>query len=142
MLVIPGSHKVAGPAFVRALANGNAAGGSFNDLRQVTELAAPVPSTGRRGAALFYSSYLVHAAQPFANKRTQRAFWTLSMCRRDNDRWTRFANPFIYGEREHMLPFFHRHHAPSARPIRLARTRSPVLHQPNLGPFGAYPARH
>ena len=27
MLVIPGSHKVAGPAFVRALANGNAAGG-------------------------------------------------------------------------------------------------------------------
>ena len=30
------------------------------------------------------------------------------MCRRDNDRWTRFANPFIYGEREHMLPFFTR----------------------------------
>ena len=28
------------------------------------------------------------------------------MCRRDNDRWTRFANPFIYGERDHMLPFF------------------------------------
>ena len=106
MLVIPGSHKVAGPAFVRALANGNAAGGSFKDLRQATELAAPVPAIGRRGAALFYSSYLVHAAQPFANKRTQRAFWTLSMCRRDNDRWTRFANPFMYGEREHMLPFF------------------------------------
>ena len=106
MLVIPGSHKVAGPAFVRALAEDNAAGGSFKDLRQATELAAPVPSTGRRGAALFYSSYLVHAAQPFANKRKQRAFWTLSMCRRDNDRWTRFANPFIYGERDHMLPFF------------------------------------
>ena len=27
------------------------------------------------------------------------------MCRRDNDAWTRFANPFIYGEREYMMPF-------------------------------------
>ena len=53
------------------------------------------------------------------------------MCRRDNDRWTRFANPFIYGEREHMLPFFHSHHAPGAQPVRLARTWSLVLHQPN-----------
>ena len=81
MLVIPGSHKVAGPAFVRALAADNAGGGSFNDLRQVTELAAPVPLhwPARRG---FISTRrtLVHAAQPFANKRTQRAFWTLSMC--------------------------------------------------------------
>ena len=42
LLVIPGSHKVAGPAFVRALAQGNAAGGSFQDLRQATELATPV----------------------------------------------------------------------------------------------------
>ena len=66
MLVIPGSHKVAGPAFVRALDHDNAAGGSFKDLRQATELAAPVPATGRQGSALFYSSYLVHAAQPFA----------------------------------------------------------------------------
>ena len=89
MLVIPGSHKVAGPAFVRALANGNAAGGSFKDLRQATELAAPVPSTG---------DGFILLVVPSPRGPTQRA-WTLSMCRRDNDRWTRFANPFIYGER-------------------------------------------
>ena len=27
------------------------------------------------------------------------------MCRRDNDAWTHFANPFICGERELMMPF-------------------------------------
>ena len=53
MLVIPGSHKVAGPAFVRALANGNAAGGSFKDLRQATELATPVLCHWPAGDRLF-----------------------------------------------------------------------------------------
>ncbi len=106
MLVVPGSHQRAQEIFLAAFAAGNGEGGSIKDLRQAEGLAAPVPATGARGAAFFYSSYLIHAAQPFANKRVQRAFWTLSMCRQDNDRWTRFANPFIYGEREHMLPFF------------------------------------
>lgn len=108
MLVIPGSHRQAQAVYLRAFAEGNASGGSIEDLRQVPELAAPELAVGPRGAAAFYSSYLIHAAQPFADKRRQRAFWTLSMCRRDNDRWTRFANPFMYGEREHMLPFFTR----------------------------------
>jgi hypothetical protein len=108
MMVIPGSHHQAGAVYARAFASGNATGGSLVDLRLATELAAPVPSIARRGSALFYSSYLIHAAQPFRNKRVQRAFWTLSMCRRDNDRWTRFSNPFLYGEREHMMPFFTR----------------------------------
>jgi hypothetical protein len=108
IMMIPGSHKLAHEAYLRALAAGNASGGSITDLREATELAEPAPAVGKRGSAVFYSSYLVHAAQPFADKRVQRALWTLSMCRRDNDRWTRFANPFIYGEREHMLPFFTR----------------------------------
>ncbi|MEE3257608.1 MAG: phytanoyl-CoA dioxygenase family protein [Candidatus Latescibacterota bacterium] len=105
MMVVPGSHKLAQEAYLRAFADGNAGGGSFKDLRKVVELTEPVASVAPRGAAAFYSSYTIHAAQPFANKRVQRAFWTLSLCRQDNDRWTRFANPFIYGEREHMMPF-------------------------------------
>ena len=64
------------------------------------------------------------------------------MCRRDNDRWTRFANPFIYGEREYMLPFFTAT-TPRVRGLfGWARARTPVLHQPNARPFGAYPARY
>ena len=106
MMVIPGSHKLAQEVFLNAFAARNAEGGSLKDLRLAESLAEPVPATGARGSAAFYSSYLIHAAQPFVDKRVQRALWTLSMCRRDNDRWTRFANPFIYGEREHMLPFF------------------------------------
>jgi hypothetical protein len=106
MMMIPGSHKLAQEVFLNAFATGNAEGGSLKDLRLAANLAEPMPATGSRGSAAFYSSYLIHAAQPFTNKRVQRALWTLSMCRQDNDRWTRFANPFIYGEREHMLPFF------------------------------------
>jgi hypothetical protein len=106
MLVIPGSHRQAADVFARAFAEGNASNGSVIDLRKATELAAPVPSIARRGSALFYSSYLIHAAQPFRNRRKQRAFWTLSMCRKDNERWTRFSNPFIHGERSFMMPFF------------------------------------
>ncbi len=105
MMVIPGSHHIAQQAYLDAFANGNAGGGSINDLRKVAGLAEPVPQVAPRGAAAFYSSYTIHAAQPFRNKRVQRAFWTLSLCRRDNSAWTRFANPFIYGEREYMMPF-------------------------------------
>jgi len=105
MMVIPGSHRVAQQVYLDALAQGNASGGSIDDLRKVGGLADPVPQIGARGSAAFYSSYTIHAAQPFRNKRVQRAFWTLSLCRRDNAGWTRFANPFIYGEREHMMPF-------------------------------------
>ena len=105
MMVIPGSHHVAQKVYLEAFASGNASGGSIDDVRAVDGLADPVPQVGSRGSAAFYSSYTIHAAQPFLNKRVQRAFWTLSLCRSDNAGWTRFANPFIYGEREHMMPF-------------------------------------
>ena len=105
MLVIPGSHRHTSDIFVNAYATDNMAGPSqIRDLRKVEGLAAPVPSTATKGSALFYSSYLLHAAQPFQNTRKQRAFWTLSMSRRDAAGWTKFANPFMYGEREFMLP--------------------------------------
>ncbi|MDA0321231.1 MAG: phytanoyl-CoA dioxygenase family protein [Verrucomicrobia bacterium] len=106
MLVIPGSHKVAQAALANGYAGDNVVGFTFKDLREVAGLEEPVPAVAPRGSAMFSSSYLIHAAQPFENKRVRRAFWTLSCCRRDNDRWTRFSNPFMYGEREHMLPFF------------------------------------
>lgn len=105
MLLVPGSHTRAADVFAAGWDSGNMASVSHvRDIRQAG-LAAPVPAVGARGSALFYSSYLLHSAQPFENRKKQRAFWTLSMCRRDADRWTRFANPYIYGEREYMLPF-------------------------------------
>ena len=45
----PARTKWLVPLLCGRLPNDNAAGGSFKDLRQATELAAPVPSTGRRG---------------------------------------------------------------------------------------------
>lgn len=106
MLVVPGSHRQASDMFAAGYAADNMAGPSqIKDLRRVEGLAAPVPTTASKGSALFYSSYLLHAAQPFQNKRRQRAFWTLSMARRDASAFSKFANPFIYGEREFMMPF-------------------------------------
>ncbi len=106
MQVIPGSHLQAADTYAKGFAKGNVSGGGLIDLREAPELAPPVLAKAPKGSAAFYSSYLIHAAQPFENKRRQRAFWTLSMCRQDNDGWTRFSNPFVYGEREHMMPFF------------------------------------
>ena len=105
MLLVPGSHARAADVFSEGWNTGNMAGVSHvRDIRKA-DLEDPAPAVGTRGSALFYSSYLLHSAQPFQNRRKQRALWTLSMCRSDADRWTRFSNPFIYGEREFMLPF-------------------------------------
>jgi ectoine hydroxylase-related dioxygenase (phytanoyl-CoA dioxygenase family) len=104
MLVIPGSHRV--NVWPQVIADGNLAGrGAIRDIRRVKGLADPVPAVGPKGSALFYSSSLIHAAQPFANKQKQRAFWTLSMARREHAGWKKFANPFTYGERDFLLPF-------------------------------------
>ena len=99
MHVIPGSHRQAAAALLRL-------GGNIGDIRDVPEFAEPVPTTARAGSALFYSSYLIHAAVPFANKRKQRALWTLSMARSDASGWTKLANPWSRPEREHFTPFW------------------------------------
>ena len=85
MHVLPGSHKQA--ADVRLRFNETYL---IEDIRKVPEFAEPVPTSSKVGSAPFYSSYLVHAAVPFKNKRKQRALWSLSMTRSDT---SRFINP-------------------------------------------------
>ena len=105
MLLVPGSHKQVAEIFLNQWAADNMASVShIRDIRKIKPKDS-VPAIGSRGSVLFYSSYLLHSAQRFQDMSKQRAMWTLSMCRNDSDRWTRFSNPFIYGEREYMLPF-------------------------------------
>ena len=106
MHVIPGSHRQVVELFPRLAEAGHLAGGGVTDIREVAEFAKPVPTTAKGGSALFYSSYLIHAAIPFENKRKQRAFWTLSMARTDNSRWTKLANPWTGPEQGFIRPFW------------------------------------
>ena len=99
MHVIPGSHRQAADVYLRSE-------DGLDDIRKVPEFAEPVPTTAKAGSALFYSSYLVHAAIPFENKRKQRAFWTLSMARGDTSRWTKLANPWSGPEQQFFRPFW------------------------------------
>ena len=85
MHAIPGSHRQAADVILRFNETY-----SIEDIREVPEFAEPVPTSAKVGSALFYSSYLVHAAVPFKNKRKQRALWSLSMTRSDT---SRFINP-------------------------------------------------
>ena len=97
MHVIPGSHRQAADVLLR---------GGLDDIRKVPEFAEPIPTSAKAGSALFYSSYLIHAAVPFKNKRKQRAFWTLSMARGDTSRWTKLANPWSGPEQQFFQPFW------------------------------------
>ena len=99
MHVIPGSHRQAADVLVRL-------GGGINDIRDVPEFTKPVPTTGKAGSVLLSSSYLIHAAVPFTNKRKQRAFWTLSLARGDTSRWTKLANPWLGPEQQFFQPFW------------------------------------
>jgi hypothetical protein len=70
MLVCPGSHCAAGAVTKRLTPVGGAGSYPFvPDLREVPELSTPVPAVGPAGSALFYSSYLYHAAQPFKGEQ-------------------------------------------------------------------------
>ena len=97
MHVIPGSHHQAADVLLR---------GGLDDIRKVPEFAEPIPTSAKAGTALFYSSYLIHAAVPFKNKLKQRAFWTLSMARSDTSRWTKLANPCSGPEQQFFQPFW------------------------------------
>jgi len=100
MYVIPGSHRQAADVILRMGMHW------LDDIRQVPEFAEPVPTSAKAGSALFYSSYLIHAAVPFENKRKQRALWTLSMARGDTSRWTKLANPWGGSEQQFFQPFW------------------------------------
>ncbi len=107
MLVCPGSHIAAPHLFKRLFEQGIISPGApgIPDLREATELATPVPCVGAKGAVLVYSSYLIHAAQPFVDKRIQRAMWTLSVCRADTATFNKLSNPWDGPDRSYMLQF-------------------------------------
>lgn len=100
MLLLPGTHARAAELTANEIAADNFDQGTFRDLRRIAKLPAPVAATAAAGSVLFYSSLLVHAAQRFADRRRQRAQWTLSLGRRDNAPWCRYDNPFGYEHRE------------------------------------------
>ena len=107
MSVIPGSHHVVANHLCRFVREGVAnSKASFTDIRKVKEFAPLRSATAKKGSAIFYSSYLVHSAVPFRNKRIQRALWTVSIARAQNQGWTRFSVPYKYGDREYFVPFW------------------------------------
>lgn len=85
MLVCPGSQRQLASLFGRH--QGRAGGVGFADIRQFKELAKPQPVIAKAGGVAFRSSYLVHAAQPFANKNKQRAWMGFHFHRADNADW-------------------------------------------------------
>ncbi len=91
MLVCPGSHRQIASLFGRH--QGRAGGLGLADLREFPELATPVPVTATAGSVVFRSSYLVHAAQPFANRRKQRGWMGFHFHRADNADWCKTTRP-------------------------------------------------
>ncbi|MCZ6677228.1 MAG: phytanoyl-CoA dioxygenase family protein [Candidatus Poribacteria bacterium] len=91
MLVCPGSHKQLASLFGRH--QGRAGGLGLADLREFEELAEPVPVTAKAGSVAFRSSYLIHAAQPFANKNRQRGWMGFHFHRQDNADWCKTTRP-------------------------------------------------
>lgn len=99
-LMLPGTHARAAALASAQLERGNFVDGAVGDLRLLGPLPRPVPAIGRAGTVWFYSSYLLHSAQPFVDRSRQRAFWTLSLGRREQAPWCRHTNPFDYTHRE------------------------------------------
>jgi hypothetical protein len=91
MLVCSGSHRQLASLFGRH--QGHAGGMGFADIRQFKELAKPVSVTAKAGSVAFRSSYLVHAAQAFANKNKQRAWMGFHFHRADNADWCKTTRP-------------------------------------------------
>lgn len=91
MLVCPGSHRQLPSIFGHH--DGRAGGLGIADLRQFKELAEPTRVTAKAGSAVFRSSYLIHAAQPFANRSKQRAWMGYHFHRADNADWCHTTRP-------------------------------------------------
>lgn len=91
MLVCRGSHKQLASIYNRH--GGRAGGMGLSDLRECEELAEPTPVTAKAGSVAFRSSYLIHAAQPFANKQRQRGWMGFHFHRADNADWCHTTRP-------------------------------------------------
>ena len=75
MQIIPGTHRQIMDLLPRLIEEGNWSGmGGINDIREIPEFSAPVATTAKAGSVRFNSSYGVHAAIPFKNKRKQRGY--------------------------------------------------------------------
>lgn len=105
MQIIPGSHRQIMDLLPKLIHDGNWSGrGGIKDIRKVPEFADPVPTTGRAGSVRFNSSFGVHAAISFDNKRQQRGYSTFSFCRADTSQWIRLSN--LWREQEFSVPFW------------------------------------
>ena len=105
MQIIPGSHHQIMDLLPKLIRDGNWAGrGGIKDIRKVPEFADPVPATGKAGSVRFNSSFGVHAAIPFENKRRQRGYSTFSFCRADTSQWIKLSN--LWREQEYSVPFW------------------------------------
>ena len=107
MAIIPGSHHVIARHLPELVREGSfVLPGGIPDIRKIKQFAPAIPMMATRGSAAFSSSYLVHAAVPFKDKRQQRSLWTLSLGRDAAQAFTRFAVPYHYGERDAFIPYW------------------------------------
>jgi hypothetical protein len=107
--VIPGSHRLIPHILPRLASEGIFhPQGAFTDIRRVPEFAPLQRMTGRKGSVNVNLTTLVHAAVPFADRRRQRAFWTMSFGRQENLRTQRLGNAFSYARRAHTIPLWER----------------------------------
>ena len=105
MQIIPGSHRQIMDLLPKLIRDGNWIGrGGIKDIRKVPEFADPVPATGKAGSVRFNSSFGVHAAIPFENKRRQRGYSTFSFSRADTSPWIKLSN--LWREQEYSVPFW------------------------------------
>lgn len=103
MLVCPGSQNQLDAVWAKH--PGRAGGMSLRDLREFPELGKPVPVTAKAGSVAFRSSYLVHAAQPFANRCKQRAWMGYHFHRADTADWCKTTRPVPGWTSPHYLKF-------------------------------------
>ena len=93
----------------------------FADIREIPHAQEPVSITGKKGTVVFYSSHTPHAAQPFANKDTQRAVIFFSIGRRDTIAWTSTAKREADVARR-LKTLFGKNDIKSSKSLRLAET--------------------
>jgi hypothetical protein len=78
------------------------------DLRRISGLAEPVPVSAPRGSAVFMSSYLLHSAVPFQNRRGQRALWAMQMSNMEHISFSRLCYIFDFNARDRVADLFTR----------------------------------
>lgn len=91
MLICPGSQDQLDIVWEKH--PGSAGGLGIPDLREFEELGEPVPLIAKAGSAIYRSSYIVHAAQPFANRSKQRVWMGYHFHRADNADWCNTTRP-------------------------------------------------